>query len=137
MLLELIKIGEGKIAPANDETYDRIKKIKIGDSIMVEYKPRRNYQFHKKLFSLLKFVFDNQDHYKDLDNILEVVKFRSGKFDTIVTHTGKKHYKTKSIAFHAMDEAEFEEFYSRAIDVALELIPMDRTDLEKQILRYC
>ena len=136
MLLEFIKVQSGRIAPANDETFERIAKIKTGDSIIVDYKPRRNYKHHKKLFSMLQFVFENQSYYQDLDNILEVVKFRAGYFDTIVTHTGKKHFKSKSIAFHNMDQTEFEVFYNKAIDVCLEIIPQDRMALEEAIVRY-
>ena len=135
MLLEFIK-SDIKLIPANDETFERVQKMSVGESIFMDYKPKRNYQFHKKLFSLLNYVYENQSHYKSLDNLLEVYKFKAGYFETIVTHTGKKHYKAKSISFHAMDNEEFERFYSKAIDTSLELIPMNRAELEDAILRY-
>lgn len=135
MLLEFIK-SDSKLIAANDETFEKIKKMSVGESIFVEWKPRRNYNFHKKLFSLLNFVYENQSHYKHLDNLLEAYKFNAGYFETIVTHKGKKHYKAKSISFHAMDNEEFERFYSSAIDTSLELIPMDKKELEENILRY-
>ena len=135
MLLEFIK-SDIKLIPANDETFERVKKMSVGESIFMEWKPKRSYQFHKKLFSLLNFVYENQAHYKSLDNLLEVYKFKAGYFETIVTHKGKKHYKAKSISFHTMDNEEFERFYSQAIDTSLELIPMNRAELEDAILRY-
>ena len=135
MLLEFIK-SDGKLIPANDETFERVKKMPIGESIFMEWKPKRNYQFHKKFFSLLNFIFENQSHYKSLDNLLEVYKFKAGYFETIITHKGAKHYKAKSIAFHNMHNDEFEKFYSAAIDTSLELIPMNKTELEDAVLRY-
>jgi hypothetical protein len=135
MLLEFIK-SDSKLIPANDETFEKIKKMSIGESIFMEWKPKRNYKFHKKLFSLLNFVYENQTHYKSIDNLLEAYKFKAGYFETIVTHTGKKHYKAKSISFHTMDNEEFERFYSAAIDTSLELIPMNKAELEETVLRY-
>jgi len=136
MLLEFIKGQNNQLIPSDNETFERMQKIKIGDTVFVEYKPRRNYQFHKKLFSLLNFVYANQDHYKSVNNILEAVKFRAGYFEAILFHTGEPHYKATSIAFHAMDDIEFEEFYSKAIDVCLELIPMGKQELENAVLTY-
>lgn len=135
MLLEFVK-SDSKLIAANDETFERVKKMAVGESIFMEWKPRRNYQFHKKLFSLLNFVYENQSHYKSVDNLLEAYKFKAGLFETIVTHKGHKHYKAKSISFHSMDNDEFEKFYSAAIDTSLELIPMDRKELEDTVLRY-
>ena len=89
MLLEFIPSG-GKLIPASDETFERVKKMPIGESIFMEWKPKRNYQFHKKFFSLLNFIFENQSHYKSLDNLLEVYKFKAGYFETIITHKGAK-----------------------------------------------
>ena len=135
MILEFIK-SDSKLIPANDETFEKVKKMAVGESIFMEWKPRRNYQFHKKFFSLLNYVFENQTYYKTIDNLLEVYKFKAGYFETIVTHKGQKHYKAKSISFHAMDNEEFEKFYSASIDTSLELIPMDKKELEDNILRY-
>jgi len=136
MILEFIKTFDNKLMPADKECFDKMDEIKAGKSIFVEYKPKRNYENHKRFFSMLKLVFDNQSFYKDIDNILEIIKFRSGYFDTIITHKGAKHYKTKSISFETMDEEQFKMFFSKAIDVALELIPMDKQELEDMILRY-
>ena len=135
MLLEFVK-SDVKLIAATDETYEKVKQMAVGESIFMEWKPRRNYAFHKKLFALLNFVFDNQSHYKTQDNLLEVYKFKAGYFETIVTHTGKKHYKAKSISFHSMDNEAFERFYSQAIDTSLELIPMYRKELEDAVLRF-
>jgi hypothetical protein len=135
MTLEFVK-SDGKLIAANDETYERVKKMPVGESVFMEWKPKRNYKFHKKLFSLLNYVFENQEFYKSIDNLLEAYKFRAGYFETIVTHKGVKHYKAKSISFHSMDGDEFEKFYSSAIDTSLELIPMDRKELEDTVLRY-
>ena len=44
----------------------------------------------------------------------------------------------KSIAFHAMDQAEFEAFYERVIDVVVsEIIPgLSREDLKRELSEF-
>ena len=135
MKLTFIKTQTGLI-PDCDETREILNKVKNGDGIILDYKPKRNYLFHKKLFALLNLIFQNQSHYKSIDNILEMCKFRAGYYETIVTHKGKKHYKTKSICFSKMDNLEFEKFYSEIIDVALELTGLLKKDIEKEIISF-
>lgn len=136
MKLLFIKSQGGVLIPADDKCVESMQKVKNNETIMIEYKPKRNIFFHRKAFALLTLVLQNQDHYKTVENILEVVKFRAGYFETIITHTGKKHYKTKSISFSEMDNLEFEEFYSKIIDVAFELTGLLKKDIEKEILSF-
>ena len=135
MKLTFIKTQTGLI-PDCDETREILNKVKNGDGIILDYKPKRSYSFHKKLFALLSLIFQNQNHYKSIDNILEMCKFKAGYFETIITHKGEKHYKTKSISFDEMDNASFEEFYKKCIDVALELTGINQEDLEQQIINF-
>ena len=135
MKLTFIKTQTGLI-PDCEATIEALKKIKNGDGVILDYKPKRNILFHKKLFALLNLIFENQDYYKSIDNILEMCKFRAGYFETIITHKGEKHYKTKSISFDEMDNASFEEFYKKCIDVALELTGINQKDLEQQIINF-
>jgi len=131
----ILTIGAGKtLLPADEETEEALKQLKTGTAIMVTYKKKRNLRFHRKLFALLKLILDNQRHYKTVENILEMVKFRAGYFETLVTHKGKKHYKTTSIAFENMDDMEFNKFYQSAIDVGLELC--GDVDFEKEVMRF-
>ena len=136
MKISFIKHKGGVLIPSSEETEELLQKIKNGDEILLDYKPKRNIKFHRQLFALLNLIFQNQDHYKSIDNILEMCKFKAGYFETIITHKGEKHYKTKSIAFDEMDNASFEEFYKKCIDVALELTGIDQEDLEQQIINF-
>jgi len=132
MEIELLKTKDGLI-PITDEGVRAVQRIKVGSPVYMTYKPRRNMKFHKKYFALLNQVKLNQEHYKTVDNIHEAVKFRGGYYETIFTLNGDKLIVTKSIAFHSMDNAEFEEFYSVAIDVCLELVGDDALN---EIIRF-
>jgi hypothetical protein len=138
MLLELIKSPDGKLIPIGDETVSRVSKMKSGDTVFVEYKPRRNYQFHKKAFSLLKLVFDNQSIYSNMEDLRTEFKLKAGWYQEHITTKGKVIYLPKSMSFADMDAVEFEEIYSKFIDIALKhFVTFNKQELEEQILRYC
>ena len=139
MLLNLKKVENPKEGwiPCDEDTVKAYNKQKVDDEIYAEYKPKRNYNFHKKLFSMLTLIFNNQSHYKSVDNILTECKLRAGYFDIHINLKGEQLFIPKSINFYSMDNEEFSEFYSSSIDMCLELVPMGKTELENAILRYC
>jgi hypothetical protein len=132
MQLSLKRIGNTLI-PSSDESVEVFSKLKQNEEILVEYKKYRNVGNHRRLFSMLIGVVRNSEHYKSVDNLLDVIKLKSGHFTTVVTHKGEAMFIPKSISFASMKEDEFKEFFSRAIDVILEFTPEE--DLNS-ILRY-
>ncbi len=133
MLLNLVRTEQG-LTPIDDTSVDAVKKIPLGKEVNVEWKPKRNYKNHKRFFSMLQGVINNSDHYKSIDNLLDMLKLKTGYFETVITHKAETYYIPKSIAFHAMKEDEFNEFFSKCIDIILEFTP--EQDIES-ILRYC
>jgi len=60
-----------------------------------------------------------------------------GLYAEHITTKGKIIYVPKSMSFAEMDENEFEELYSKFIDIALQhFVTMGRTELEDAILRF-
>lgn len=112
----------------------RLDKIANHIVIAVEIKQPRNIIFHAKFMAMLRIVLDNQDHYKSIDDLLDVCKLRVGHFKTIRTKIGDVQIP-KSISFGSMDEAEFGDFYGRAVEwVATEVIPgMKAQDLNAEV----
>jgi len=129
----LLKRLNNAFIPIDDEGVEAFSKVKEGEEILVEYKRHRNVGNHKRLFSMLKGVVSNTDRYKTVDNLLSVIKLKSGHFETIVTHKGDAVYIPKSINFASMSEDKFQEFFSSAINICLEIIPEQDMD---SILRY-
>lgn len=136
MLLNIKKKGNGFV-PCDEDTVKQFNKLKEDEEIYLDYKPKRNYKFHKKLFSMLNLILTNQSMYKSVDNILTECKFKAGYFDIHIMANGEQRYIPKSISFATMKADEFESFYSSCIDTCLELVPMGRTELEDAVLRYC
>lgn len=137
MKLFFIKSQGGVLIPADSECIDNMQKVKNGDTIMVEYKPKRNYQFHKKAFALLNLVLQNQDKYNNLTDLLTEFKLKAGHYQEHISLKKGIIYIPKSISFAEMDELEFGEIYNKFIDIALrDFVTMSKEDLEKQIINF-
>lgn len=109
---------------ATDSDLEKLKKIGIGKPVKVTWSRPRNYEFHKKYFSLLNLVFENLDEpFKDkytifsIDSLLWQVKMQLGHFEEKMTLGGKILYEAKSISFAKMLQDEFEDFYLKTYNV--------------------
>lgn len=137
MLLEFMKGADGKLIPCSDKSIAKVAQMKSGDIVLLDYKPKRNYQFHKKGFALLNLIFENQDKFDTLEALRTEMKLKAGHYEIHVTLKGKPIYIPKSMSFADMDEEEFTEIYSKFIDIALKhFVSMDKQELENAILRY-
>ena len=137
MLLEFTKGADGKPIPSSDKSIDKMSKIKIGEPFLMDYKPKRNYEFHKKGFALLNLIFENQDKYDTFEELRTEMVLKAGWYREHITTKGKLIYIPKSMSFAEMDEIEFAEIYSKFIDIALKhFVTMDKQELEDAILRY-
>ena len=137
MKLGFLKSHGGVLIPADDECVESMQKVKNGDYIIVEYKPKRNYKFHRKAFALLNLVLQNQDKYKNINDLLVEFKLKVGHYEEHITMKKGIIYIPRSISFSEMDELEFNEIYSKFIDIALrDFVNMSRAELEAQIINF-
>jgi hypothetical protein len=130
-----VKQQGGKLSPMDEPTQERMQKIRFGEVIEVEFKKKRNPLFHRKFFALMQLVFENQEKYQTMEALLTEMKLQVGHYDEHVTMGGKLIYQPKSIAFDAMDDIEFSEFYDKVVDATLKffLRDMDRAELETMV----
>lgn len=136
MLLEFRMLPNRNLVANTDEAKAKLKRVKSGEPIIIDFKPKRNARFHRKLFALLKVIFQNQEHYESIDHLREMVTIKAGHCETILAPNGYTHFKAKSISFSEMDEAEFEDFYSKILDIAFEWFGMDRDLVEQELVRF-
>ncbi len=109
--------------PVDEQGEAVVRKFGLGEIVSVEIKRPRNVAFHRKFFAMLQIILHNQDHYKSIDDLLEVCKLRTGHCHTIETKFGSIRI-TDSIRFASMDDNEFGDFYDRACAwVCDEVIP--------------
>ena len=101
--------------PMGSVAEEVLRKIKHDDLVTVEVKRERNLAHHQKFFSMLQLIYENQDHYQSVDDILTAFKFCTGHTDKVMTRGGRVLEYPKSISFASMPQDEFEVFYNRAL----------------------
>jgi len=134
MLIEAVKQGN-ILMVVDDDQIEIMNKIKNGSEIQFEWKPKRNYQFHKKAMALLKMVLDNQNTYSNMDDLLVEYKLKAGHFMEHITTKGKMIYVPRSISFAEMDELEFGAIFSKFIDISLKHF-CDSEEMGNQIMQF-
>lgn len=122
MKLLLLNTSQG-LKPCYDEDFDEKKKLKLGEVYEVTIKKARNYEFHKKYFSLINTAWEYQhenviEYFKNVDCFRKTVEIAAGWCDTIYSISRKEWVEIpRSIAFDKMDEFEFRDLYERVKDV--------------------
>lgn len=122
--------------------YDEVKKIPEGAEVKAIITRPRNIGHHRKFFALLRLVAENLpeelDIFQNQKLLLNEIKFQLGHFEMFKSIDGNPYYEVKSISFGSMDQTEFNEFYSRTIDVILKyfLKGSERDDLIKEVIEY-
>jgi hypothetical protein len=112
----------------------RLETLKTGSWLRIECVKPRNGQHHRKLFALLTLVAENSETYNTTEKALVAVKLVTGHCEPFIDPmTGELTQLPKSIAYEAMDQDEFNEFYSAAIDgVLCHILPqIDKVQAER------
>lgn len=128
------------LIPLSEADHDNLKRIRDGEIILVDYKKPRNPLFHNKFMSLVRLVYNNSDQYESVESLLNVFKVELGYYDTMWWRSMEIRIP-RSISFASMDELEFEDFYDKAVTMALHrfLPSVGKEELEEyvnQIARY-
>jgi hypothetical protein len=125
----LMKTPAGALVPCDPQAAEYIAKLKSGAPITAEVKRMRNYQFHKKLFALLNFAFDNWEPteatykgevvQKNFRQFRNDVICLAGFGETTITLKGEVRVVAKSISFGNMSQDDFDLLYSAVCNVVL------------------
>lgn len=153
MKLMLMKTSDGVLVPATEHDQDTYEKLRRNTHYKADLRKARNPDHHRKGFALINLIFENQEQYKTLEDLLVELKLRAGWYTEHVRNVNspildslaqfayvcpgqirKKLeryvevlrardsvvFVPKSISFADMDQLEFEQFYERVIDIAVE-----------------
>ena len=86
----LVRTQHGWV-PGDEDAQDQTAKVKVGASILVEYKRARNPKQHNLMFAVLHRMFENQRHpaqYPIWDGFIAAVKFALGWYDDMPVKGG-------------------------------------------------
>ena len=148
MKTRLIKTLSG-LLPFDPDTEDWYKKIKIGSVVENDSVTVRNPKFHRKYFALLNVGFDNwkpgeiNTKYgvptKNFERFRKDVAILCGFYEIVVRLDGTTRPEALSISFARMEEEEFQDLYSKTIDIFLDKIydkKMTAEELDNVVNQY-
>ncbi|EKO3657449.1 DUF1367 family protein [Vibrio metschnikovii] len=144
--LNLVK-DMGGFKPLGTDDSELMRKIPLGSLIECEYSKKRNPLFHRKFFALLNLGFEYWNPpeadwrgfkaVKNFDVFREQVTILAGFREVTYNLDGSVKVKAKSISFANMDDPQFEEVYSKVLDVIWNKIMTtvfdDKRDLENAV----
>lgn len=139
--------GVNGFIPADDSAADAIKKFPVGSCVFAEVTRPRNSRSSQQLrlyWKLCQVVLDNTDgQFASREQVSDYLKIQAG-------HCDQAHIKIpdgdgfqtvlwlqpRSIAFDKMDQAQFQDYWGKALDVVVgRIIPgMGREQLENEIM---
>jgi hypothetical protein len=107
-----IRKGEA-LYPDSVESSAVFARIPVGKLVHVEVKRPRNIGRHKLYWALCQRIASGVD--ATSENISDVLKIAAGHYTLVHTKTYGDIKLPKSIAFHKMDETDFQEFFERCV----------------------
>lgn len=136
MKVFLVKQLNNTLKVAYDSDYEKIKKLKLDEFYQCTITQPRNIKFHRKFFSLIKMVFDNQEIYKNTDRLRKDLIIESGFYDEWVDFQGVIQREAKSISFASMKEDQFNDLYSKVLDTIVKYFHFDKQDVIDNVEQY-
>lgn len=126
----------GTLVPADPMSAQALADLPAGVTVKAVITQPRNLDHHRKWWALLQAVFPHQSTYATLDSFHAAIKVALGYGETVKLPDGRMIVIPGSISFARMDQAAFEQFYDRAVDLILtRILPgLDRADLEQEVL---
>ena len=148
MEVNLIKTLSG-LVPYDPESEEWYNKLKTGSVVHSDFKKYRNPKFHRKYFALLNIGFENwqpgeiNSKYgipeKSFDRFREDIAILAGHFDLVIRLDGTSRPEAQSISFANMDETEFQDLYSKTIDILIKNVygsSLDANGLNEIVEKY-
>lgn len=80
----------------------------LDGSIVFSWQEPRSGPFHRRFFAILNRLYEAQEQFQDIDHLLTWMKVGAGFVDLVPGPNGKPVALARSIAFHRLDQAEFE-----------------------------
>lgn len=129
------QVSNNKLIPVYDSDNEQIYKLKAKKEYKFVVTAPRNYKFHKKLFALLNLGFQNSEHSMNFDEFRAFKIMQAGYYKRIVTEKGE-FFLPESISFASMDDLEFEQLYSKMIDVMIKTLGCTSEEIEQELINF-
>jgi hypothetical protein len=135
--LHLRRSAVGLVA-ADADTARALGKIEVGQRVRVTLNRPRNMKLHARYFVLCQMVADHHEQLRTSEQVDQVLRILTGHCDTVMSPaTGELFQIPRSLKLSEMNAEEFEAFYRRACDAAVEhLLPgVGLNEVREEVLR--
>ena len=122
--------GQPYLLPADEPSQDRFEKLRVHSQYKCDLRKARNPDHHRKGFAIIKLIFESQEGYLTMEDMLTELKLLTGWYTEHVRSNGELVYIPKSISFADMDQLEFETFYDRVLDLAINHFKLGKPAIE-------
>lgn len=118
MKIHLVNTAGGFLIPMDDSDYEKKKRLKIGETYLVEIKQARNIDFHRKFFAMIAMAYaflpeHLQQHFHNAEGLRAYVTVAAGYTELFFSPKLMEFVEIpKSIAFDKMEQDEFEDLYN-------------------------
>lgn len=118
----LLRIAKGALVPDDDLAVERLRArgFRMGDVVTATLRKPRNPKFHRLAHALGQMLVENIEAFENLTahDVLKRLQIESGVgCDAIAIHVPGvgmcEHRQAKSLSFENLDQAEFEDIYTR------------------------
>lgn len=123
------------LVPLYPHDFDERRKLRLGQDYEVEVKNPRNIKFHRKFMAMLNVGYENSKLDMPFESYRKYVTMKAGFFRAYTTPRGT-FYDAESISFSAMSQDQFEDVYSRVLDVIIKDLGCTGEDIEEQIMSF-
>ena len=122
----------GVLRPVDDQGEEALRGIKQGTIVEIEVRAKRRIRHHRLYWALVSKVWENISHddFPTAENLSDTVKLCVGVREQLIMPDGEVSYKPGSIAFHKMDQIEFNAFYDRVCNLLISRFLPGVTDAE-------
>ena len=123
------------LRPDDEEARTIMATLKMGEAVSVEVKRPRNILHLRLYWKLMQTVCDNQEHFRDKEELSDAFKIEVGLYEMARGPDRSEYVRPGSISFAKMDQAEFNTFFTKAINfLCTKVIPgMDSDVLRNEV----
>ena len=139
------KVTPNGLIPLYDSDYENKHRLKNGSVVKCKITKPRNLAFHKKFFAMVRLTYENLPFnlvekwgiHNEAD-MLRQFKRDLGYFTAFKNERGETEIEYLSISFSAMEQHDFEDFFSQCVDLVLNkyIRGIDRFELIEEIERF-
>lgn len=102
------------LSPVSAGDAEMLDRYSTGAELEITVKQRRSLPLHRTYFAMLAYVNKATDAYPNVEKLNEALKMHLGYTTTFRRFDGEEIIMADSIAFAAMDQAAFKEFFDHA-----------------------